>query len=99
MTQASERLRVGIIPWQATTPVQPLHGFHIYDFADRRYRRDPRVVLVGTHSGTALLGETDSVRYVTLFEQLAEHAVFDHAAADLARKIAEDYRRLPNDPN
>lgn len=99
MAQASERLRVGIIPWQATTRVQPLHGFHIYDFADRRYRRDPRMVLVGTHSGTALLGETDSERYVTLFEQLTEHAVFDHAAADLARKIAEDYRRLPDDPN
>jgi hypothetical protein len=43
----------------------------------------------------SLLGEAESERYVTLFEQLAEHAVFDHGAADLAREIAEDYRRLP----
>lgn len=42
-------VRLGVIPWQAPAQVLPLHGFHLYDH---------RAVVVGTRSGTAIMGDT-----------------------------------------
>lgn len=91
---STDHLRLGVVPWQATAQVLPLHGFHIYDFPGRKDRRDPRMVLVGTHSGTALLGEREAPEYAELFAELEHLAVFDDQALDLLRRIRDDYRRL-----
>jgi hypothetical protein len=98
VVRASERIRVGIIPAMRLTPAQPLTGFHIYDFAERKYRRDLRMGIVGTHSGTAVLGEAEVNRtYLPLFELLASSAVYDDGAHELLGRIADDHRRAAVD--
>ncbi len=77
--------RLGIIPWQTTARVLPLHGFHVYDH---------RAVVVGTRSGTAIMGEGDVPDYEALFDELMRLAVFDGEARALLRRIADDYRSL-----
>lgn len=93
---SSDHIRVGIIP--AMRPVdraQPLHGFHIYDFPERKYRRDPRMAHFGTHSGSAILGEARAnAEYVSLFERLERLAVYGDEARTLLERIADDYRQL-----
>lgn len=63
-----DRPNVGIIPWQAPARVLPLHGFHLYDH---------RAVVVGTRSGTAIIGEPDVPDHEALFGELEHLAVFD----------------------
>ncbi len=67
MTEQIERIsaaidrpnvRLGIIPWQ--TPAR-VHGFHLYDH---------RAVVVGTRSGTAIIGEQDVPDYEALFSEV-----------------------------
>jgi transcriptional regulator with XRE-family HTH domain len=94
VSRVSDNVRIGIIPAYAPVDVQPLHGFHVYDFADRRYRRDPLMTQVGTHSGTALLGERDSAEYLARFERLEQLAVFDDEARATLARVAERYRSL-----
>lgn len=95
VAHANEHVRLGIIPlMQPARGMLPLHGFHIYNFAGRRYRRDPLMAQVGTHSGTALLGEVGANQYVPLFAQLEQIAVFGHQADELLERIAADYRSL-----
>ncbi|MGH3604612.1 MAG: Scr1 family TA system antitoxin-like transcriptional regulator [Pseudonocardiaceae bacterium] len=76
---------LGIIPWQALARVLPLHGFHLYDH---------RAVVVGTRSGTAIMGERDVLDYEALFDKLKDLAVFGGAARAALARIADDYRSL-----
>lgn len=78
-------VRLGIIPWWTTAQVLPLHGFHIYDH---------RAVVVGTRSGTAIMGERDVPDYEALFGELRQLAVFDGDAQRLLGRIADEYRSL-----
>lgn len=78
-------VRLGIIPWSTTAQVLPLHGFHVYDH---------RAVVVGTRSGTAIMGERDVPDYQALFDELQHLAVFDNKARELLNQIANDYRSL-----
>lgn len=78
-------VRLGIIPWQAPARVLPLHGFHLYDH---------RAVVVGTRSGTAIMGERDVPDYEVLFGELEQLAVFDAEAYRVLARIADDYRSL-----
>ena len=78
-------VRLGIIPWHASARVLPLHGFHLYDH---------RAVVVGTRSGTAIMGERDVPDYEALFGELQHLAVFDNDARELLGRIANDYRSL-----
>jgi hypothetical protein len=65
--------------------VLPLHGFRLYDH---------RAVVVGTRSGTAIMGERDLLDYEALFGELQHLAVFDDEARELLSRIADDYRSL-----
>jgi hypothetical protein len=95
VVDANERIQVGIIPAMRHASAQPLHGFHIYDFDEIRYRRGLRMGLVGTHSGSAILGEKAvNEDYVPLFEQLQPLAVFGDEARAILAKVAEQYRQL-----
>ncbi len=87
ITAAIDRanVRFGIIPWQTAARVLSLHGFHLYDH---------RAVVVGTRSGTAIMGEGDVPDYAALFDELMRLAVFDDKARTLLRRIADDYRSL-----
>ncbi len=76
-------VRLGIIPWQTPAQVLPLHSFHLYDH---------RAVVVGTRSGTAIMGERDVPDYEALFDELERLAVFDNEARALLGRIADDYR-------
>lgn len=78
-------VRLGIIPWQAPAQVLPLHGFHLYDH---------RAVVVGTRSGTAIMGEQDVPDYEALFGELEHLAVFGAQAHAVLARIADDYRSL-----
>ncbi len=78
-------VRLGIIPWRTPAQVLPLHGFHLYDH---------RAVVVGTRSGTAIMGERDVSDYEALFGELRHLAVFDGDARELLGRIADDYRSL-----
>lgn len=78
-------VRLGIIPWQAPARVLPLHGFHLYDH---------RAVVVGTRSGTAIIGEQDVPDYEALFGELEHLAVFGGDARAVLCRIADDYRSL-----
>jgi transcriptional regulator with XRE-family HTH domain len=78
-------VRLGIIPWQAPARVLPLHGFHLYD---------RRAVVVGTRSGTAIMGGRDVHDYEALFGELERLAVFDDEARAVLAQIADDYRSL-----
>jgi hypothetical protein len=73
-------VRLGIIPWQAPAQVLPLHGFHLYDH---------RAVVVGTRSGTAIMGERDVPDYEELFSELERLAVFNGEARALLDRIAD----------
>lgn len=82
----SSNVRIGIIPWTRSAPVTVVNGFGLFD---------RRVVLVGTISGTTILHyETDLDDYRELFDELQNLAVFDAEAAELACRIADDYRQL-----
>lgn len=87
ITAAIDRpnVRLGIIPWQTPARVLPLHGFHLYDH---------RAVVVGTRSGTALMGERDVPDYEALLGELQRLAVFDGGARTVLGRIADDYRSL-----
>lgn len=92
----NDHIRVGIIPEMRYSPEQVLHGFHIYDFSEIKYRRGLRMGIVGTHSGTAILGEAAvNQDYVPRFERLERLAVYDDEARDLLARIADDYRSMP----
>lgn len=92
---ANEHIQVGVIPAMRHTPAQPMHGFHIYDFDEIRYRRDLRMGLVGTHSGTAILGEKAvNEDYVPRFEQLEQLAVYGAEARAILIKVADRYREM-----
>jgi transcriptional regulator with XRE-family HTH domain len=78
-------VRLGVIPWQVPTRVLPLHGFHLYD---------RRAVVVGSRSGTAIMGERDVPDYEALFGELEHLAVFDGEAQTLLDRILDDYRSL-----
>jgi transcriptional regulator with XRE-family HTH domain len=78
-------VRLGIIPWWTPAQVLPLHGFRLYDH---------RAVVVGTRSGTAIMGERDLLDYEALFGELQHLAVFDDEARELLSRIADDYRSL-----
>lgn len=78
-------VRLGIIPWQAPARVLPLHGFHLYDH---------RAVVVGTRSGTAIIGEQDVPGYEALFGELEHLAAFDAEARAILGRITDDYRSL-----
>lgn len=92
--ESCDRIRVGIIPSMREVNVQPLHGFHIYNFAEKTYRRDVLMAQVGTHSGTALLREHDAAQYVRMFESLEQAAIYGDEARLLVDGIADEYRRL-----
>lgn len=77
-------VRLGIIPWWTPAQVLPLHGFHLYDRS---------AVVVGTRSGTAIMGERDVSDYEALFGELQRLAVFDGEARELLSRIADDYLR------
>lgn len=82
----SERLRLGIVPW--TSPVQTgaLHGFQLYD---------RRAVTVGTKTAYAIMtDEYDIEVYDELFAEYERLAVFGADAAELLRRIAQEYRDL-----
>lgn len=82
----SGNVRVGIIPWSQPMDFTVVTGFHIYD-------RD--TVVVGTTVGPTLLTDAaDLDEYLPLFDRLERLAVFGDRAAEIARRIAEDYRRL-----
>lgn len=87
ITAAIERpnVRLGIIPWQTPARVLPLHGFHLYDH---------RAVVVGTRSGTAIMGERDVPDYEALLGELERLAAFDGEARMVLERIADDYRSL-----
>jgi transcriptional regulator with XRE-family HTH domain len=77
---------LGVIPWQAVSDVLPLHGFHLYD---------RRAVVVGTRSGTAIIGDRQEVKgYERLFTTLEKIAVFGEDARALILRITDDYRAL-----
>ncbi len=77
---------LGVIPWQASADVLPLHGFHLYD---------RRAVVVGTRSGTAIIGDRREVEdYETLFAKLEQLAVFSEDAREVLSRIADEYRAL-----
>lgn len=78
-------VRLGIIPWQTPARVLPLHGFHLYD---------RRAVVVGTRSGTAIIGERDVPDYAALFDELEHLAVFNDQARATLSQITDDYRSL-----
>lgn len=78
-------VRFGIIPWQAPAFVLPLHGFHLYDH---------RSVVVGTRSGTAIMGEREVPGYEALFGELEGLSVFNGEARKILDRIADDYRSL-----
>lgn len=78
-------VRLGIIPWQTSASVLPIHGFHLYDH---------RAVVVGTRSGTAIMGEREVPDYQALFDELEHLAVFDDEAHAVLDRIADDYRSL-----
>jgi transcriptional regulator with XRE-family HTH domain len=75
----------GLIPWHTAADVLP-DDFHLYD---------QRAVLVGTRSGTAIIGEaTELEAYSKLFEKYQRLAVYgDRARAELQR-ITDEYRDL-----
>lgn len=95
MIDSCPRVRVGIIPSMRQVDAQPLHGFHVYDFAEDGYRRPARMAQVGTHTGTALLKGGDTKVYVDLFKKLEECAVYGDEAMELLGRIAGEYREMP----
>jgi transcriptional regulator with XRE-family HTH domain len=78
-------VRLGILPWHTPARVLPLHGFHVYDH---------RAVVVGTRSGTAIIGDDDVSDYEALFGELEQLAVFDGEARTILERIVDDYRAL-----
>ncbi len=77
-------VKLGIIPRRTPAPVQPLHGFHIFD---------ERAVHFGTSSGAALLGDQRDIElYVAKFTVLAELAVYGDQARAILTRIAGEYR-------
>ncbi len=80
------RVRIGIIAWTTPVRVFPMHGFDIYD---------RRAAIVGTWTTTALLtDQRDLTRYLDLFQELQNLAVFDEDAAEILARIAGEYRDL-----
>ncbi len=92
--RAGPHVRVGVIPSMTPVAVQPLHGFHIYDLPAGGYRVDERMAQIGTHTGTALLGQTDADVLAAVFTHLEHAAVFGSEAAELVERIAQEYRAL-----
>lgn len=82
----SSNIRLGIVPWSRPVDFTVVDGFHLYD---------RETVNVGTTAGSILLThQADLDDYVSLFDRVAQLAVFDSEAAELAARIATDYRRL-----
>lgn len=92
--RANPHVRVGVIPSMTPADVQPLHGFHVYDLPASGYRMDERMAQIGTHTGTALLGQTDADVLAAVFRNLESATVFGDEAAALVERIAQEYRAL-----
>jgi transcriptional regulator with XRE-family HTH domain len=78
--------RIGIIPWSRRVDFTVVDGFHLYD---------RETVNIGTTAGVILLDDpADLDDYTPLFDQLSQLALFGDAAAQIATRIAHDYRQL-----
>jgi len=81
-------VRLGVIPARTPATVVGLHPFQLH--------RVPQgwQAAVGTKDGTALI--TDEVRvgrYLALFAELEQLAVYDDEARGLLARVADDYRQ------
>jgi transcriptional regulator with XRE-family HTH domain len=73
-------VHLGVIPWTAEVREVALHGFHVYD---------DRLVVVGLATSTVTFTDPRDVgRYLELFDELAQSAVFGDAARAVITGIA-----------
>ena len=75
-------VRLGVIPWTAEVREVALHGFHVYD---------DRLVVVGLATSTVTFTDPRDVgRYLELFDELSQSAVFGDAARAVITGIAAE---------
>jgi transcriptional regulator with XRE-family HTH domain len=82
-------VRVGVVPWTATTNLVALHGFQVYD---------ERIVTVSVLTGSATITDpADVADYLDLFRKLHRLAVRGPELDALLRQLTDDYRTLGED--
>lgn len=80
------QIELGVIDWRSPVEVFPHSAFHVYDDA---------AVVVATRDGTAIINDSARIAdYRGLFDELCGLASFGHAAREVLRRIADDYRSL-----
>jgi hypothetical protein len=80
------QIELGVIDWRSPVEVFPHGAFHLYDEA---------AAVVATRDGTAIINNSARVAdYRGLFDELCGIASFGHAAREVLRRIADDYRSL-----
>ncbi|MEV5709938.1 helix-turn-helix transcriptional regulator [Actinoallomurus sp. NPDC052274] len=82
-----ENVSVSVVPWSATVPTFPLHGFVIYDES---------AITVETFTSELLLSNAQDVAiYRQTFAAFREVALFGDAMRELVSRIARDYDQSP----
>lgn len=77
-------VRLGVIPWSVSVPVNLLHSFEVFD---------QQLATIGTHTAHATVRDpVEIAEYLTLFDRLAEIALYDEPVRRLLHHIGAEYR-------
>lgn len=75
-------IRLGIIPFEASYPVAPIHGFHVFD--------DQRVAVETLAAELTITQASEVATYLGAFARLADMAVYGRDARVLIERAVDD---------